>query len=86
LGVKSLPNPFAVRVSKHLPANPSTARVSEHLRERLCTSLHLTMTLTFCYTNSMIKQLKKNGLLDKDFLQGISMFLLPVVLKVLGVA
>jgi hypothetical protein len=29
--------------------------------------------------------LKKHGLLDKDFLSGLSLFVLPIVLKVLGV-
>ena len=31
-----------------------------------------------------MKTLKKHGLLDKDFLQGISLFLLPIVLKVIS--
>jgi len=38
------------------------------------------------HKGDIMKTLKNHGLLDKDFLQGISMFLLPVVLKVLGVS
>ena len=33
----------------------------------------------------MIKAIKKNGLLDIDFLQGISLFLLPILLHVIKV-
>ena len=41
----------------------------------------LTMTLTFCYTMYiMMIKLKKHGLLDKDFLQGLSLFILPIVM------
>jgi hypothetical protein len=50
------------------------------------------MTLTFCYTMSIMrkykgdimKTLKKHGLLDTDFLQGFALFLLPIVLKVIA--
>jgi hypothetical protein len=33
----------------------------------------------------MIKILKKNGLLDADFIQALPLFILPILLKVLGV-
>ena len=39
------------------------------------------MTLTFCYTMYiMMIKLKKHGLIDKDFLQGVSLLILPIVM------
>jgi len=32
----------------------------------------------------IMKTLKKHGLLDKDFLSGLALFLLPIVLKVVA--
>lgn len=40
------------------------------------------MTLTFCYTMYIMKRLKKLGLMDNDFLQGLSLFVLPVLMKI----
>lgn len=51
----------------------------------------LTIPFTLLYTmyimtnkGDIMKTLKKYGLLDKDFLQGISLFLLPILLKVIA--
>jgi len=78
LGVKRPRNPFAVRVSEHLHANPSTARVSE--QPYLTTPLSLTMTCIFWYTSIMIKQLKNLGLLDRDFVTTLGGMLTLIVL------
>jgi len=34
----------------------------------------------------IMKTLKNNGLLDTDFLSGLSLFILPILLKVMGVS
>jgi len=41
----------------------------------------LTMTLTFVYTNSMIKQLKNHGLLDWDFVSTLSVISTLIILS-----
>ena len=49
-------------------------------QERL-PSEDLTMTPTFVYTNSMIKQLKNHGLLDWDFVSTLSVISTLIILS-----
>ena len=57
---------------------PPPIGTSEH--ERL-PSEDLTMTPTFVYTNSMIKQLKNHGLLDWDFVSTLSVISTLIILS-----
>ena len=52
-----------------------------HVRGQRATLRDLTMTPTFLYTNSMIKQLKNHGLLDWDFVSTLSVISTLIILS-----